>query len=71
MEENIEQLIADNRALAEQNMTLKARVAELEAALTAADEVLNEGQASGMVPFAQCKRVYAQVCKTLHIEPRP
>lgn len=47
-----------------------ARVA-LRDALMEALPILNEGAASGMVPFASCKAVYAKVCEVLEVEPQP
>jgi hypothetical protein len=40
-------------------------------ALLEALPILNEGAASGMVPFASCKAVYAKVCEVLEVEPQP
>jgi hypothetical protein len=40
-------------------------------ALMDALPILNEGAASGMVPFASCKAVYAKVCEVLEVEPQP
>lgn len=50
---------------------LRARVAELEEGLTAILPTLNEGAASGMVPFQECKDNYARACKLLGVQPQP
>ena len=63
-----------SRAYAVQGLALEEerdRVAELEAGLTAILPTLNEGAASGMVPFQECKDNYALACKLLGVQPQP